>query len=70
MPATDQFAVTLADLIAIADAACELDATQAFHVDQPDQQAIIRRRVEQLHDIVERAAGQHAARIYAESDGS
>ena len=75
MPATERevnytITLTLADLFAIADAACELDIMQVYYVDQPDEQAIIRRRVEQLHNILERAAGEHAERIYAMADGA
>ena len=75
MPATERevnytITITLADLIAIADAACELRIMQDYYVDQPDEQALIRRRVEQLHNILERAAGEHAERIYAMADGS
>ncbi|HMM72825.1 MAG TPA: hypothetical protein PKC22_11525 [Rhodocyclaceae bacterium] len=54
--------VTLADLMRIADAACELDTCQQFYVDQPSRQCDLARFARDLHDIVERAAGRHAGR--------
>ncbi len=73
MPAIETavtYAVTLSDLIDIADGAAELDGMRMFLVDQPDQMERVAERVARMHDIVERAAGQDAARIYAEDDGS
>lgn len=70
MPATEAqvtYTVTLADLIDIADGAAELDGLRMFLVDQMERVA---ERVARMHDIVERAAGQDAARIYADDDGS
>lgn len=62
--------VDLADLILIADAACELDAAKQFYIDRPDEQQRLAAMVERLHNIVERAAGTQAAAIYAPDDGS
>ncbi len=62
------YPVSLADLINVADAAAELDAMKIFYVDQPDMQKLIARRVDQLHDIVQRAAALDAALIYAPDD--
>lgn len=62
--------VDLADLMLIAEAAAELDDTKQFYVDRPDEQNRLAAMVERLHDIVERAAGAHAAAIYAPDDGS
>lgn len=73
MPATDApvtYTMTLSDLIDIADGAAELDGLRMFLVDQPDQMERVAERVARMHDIVERAAGQDAARIYADDDGS
>lgn len=63
------YPVTLADLVEIADAACELDVTKQFYIDRPDEQQRLTAIVNRLHDIVERAAGAQAA-IYAPDDGS
>lgn len=60
--------VTLADLLLMADAACEIDATKAFYVDQPCEQMRLAGMVERLHDTIERAAQQDAAKIYGESE--
>lgn len=62
------YPVSLADLINIADAAAELDAMKTFYVDQPDQQNMIAGRVDQLHNIVQRAAAHDADLIYAPSE--
>lgn len=64
------YRVTLADLVEIADCACELDVMRQFYVDRPDEQERIAGHVERLHEIVERAAAQDAALIYALGDGS
>ena len=58
------YPVSLADLIAIADAACELDGMRMFYVDRPDEQERLARVVWQLHGIAERAAAHDAALIY------
>ncbi|MCK9386109.1 MAG: hypothetical protein M0Q15_15980 [Nevskia sp.] len=62
------YPVSLADLVNIADAAAELDAMKIFYVDRPDLQKLIAGRVDQLHDIVQRAAAHDAELIYAPSD--
>lgn len=62
--------VDLADLQLMADAAAELDDARQFYVDRPDEQRRLDAMVERLHNIVERAAGAHAAAIYAQDDGS
>lgn len=66
----NSYPVALADLIYIADAACELDIAKQFYVDRPDEQQHLTAIVNRLHDIVERAAGAEAAAIYAPVDGS
>jgi len=48
--------VDLADLMLIADAACELDDARQFYVDRPGEQQRLAAMVERMHDIVERAA--------------
>ena len=63
-----QYSVDLADLVHIADATCELDEMRRFYVDRPDEQGRISTIVARLHDIVERAAGQHAALIFTRTD--
>lgn len=62
------YPVSLADLINIADAAAELDAMKTFYIDRPDLQKLIAGRVDQLHNIVQRAASHDANLIYAPSD--
>jgi len=64
------YRITMADLVNIADAAAELDEAKRFYVDQPDEQKRLAQRVEQLHDMVERAAGAGAEGIYSVADGS
>ncbi|KVW92636.1 hypothetical protein [Thiobacillus denitrificans] len=59
-----RYRVDLADLIHIADAAAELDAMRAFLIDQAGEQQRIASIVKRLHDLVEKAAGQHAHAIY------
>ena len=59
-----RYSVDLADLIVMADCACELDGMRMFYVDRPDEQARIAAMVSKLHSIVESAAGQHADLIY------
>lgn len=66
----NRYTVTLADLITIADAACELDVTKQFYIDRPDEQKRLAGMVTRLHDIAERAAGEQAAEIYGADDGS
>ena len=62
------YAVSLADLISIADAACELDGMRMHYADRPDQQQHLAARVDTLHSLVERAAGADSSRIYADDD--
>lgn len=64
------YRVTLADLVEFADCAAELDGMRQFYVDNPAEQERIAGHVERLHNIVERAAAQDAALIYAPDDGS
>jgi len=63
------YPVSLADLVDIADAACELDGMQQHYVDFPDRQKVITDRVARLHDIVQRAAALDEHMIYGENDG-
>ena len=65
------YPVSMADLVTIADAAADLDGLLLFYAapDQPDQLAGLASRPEQLHDIVERAAGAHSVVIYGPEDG-
>lgn len=53
------YPVQLDDLMLIADAAAELNATTAFFVDQPSEQQRIQAMARRLHDIVQRSAGAH-----------
>lgn len=63
------YPVSLADLIDIADAACDLDGMKCFYVDQPAVVDQIKARVDRLHSIVERAAGFDQALIYGAPEG-
>lgn len=58
------YPVSLADLIDIADAACDLDGMKCFYVDHPATIDQIKARVDRLHNIIERAAGFDQALIY------
>lgn len=64
------YPITLADLMAIADAAADLDGLKQFYVDRPDKMTELAARSAQLHGIAERAAGAHAVVIYAPEDGA
>ena len=64
------YPVNMADLINIADAAADLDGLKQFYVDQPDKIKDLAHRVEQLHTIVDRAAGAHSVVVYAPDDGN
>lgn len=65
------YRVSLHDLQQVADAACRLEELKQFYVDRPAEIDSITRQVEQLHDLVERAAGQDAVpHIYTTADGS
>lgn len=63
MNSKTRYTVDLADLQLIADAACELDATKQFYVDQPGEQQRLANMTARLLDTVERAA-----RSYGESE--
>lgn len=63
------YPVNLSDLINIADAAAELDGMRMFYVDQPAEQVRISAMVEQLHNLVERAAVHDAVLIYGPAEG-
>lgn len=66
----NQYHVTLADLIHIADVAAELDTARQFYVDRPDEQQRLAVMVQRMNDIVERAAGEQSGEIHAPDDGS
>lgn len=58
------YPVNLADLVNIADAAAELDGMRMFYVDQPAEQVRISAMVDQLHNLVQRAAVHDSVLIY------
>lgn len=62
------YQVDLADLMNIADAAADLDGLKQFYIDQPGKMAELAGRAAQLHEIVERAAGADAERIYGPAE--
>lgn len=62
------YPVNLADLVNVADAACELDGMRMFYVDQPGEQERIARMAKLLHDLVERAAAHDADLIYGPAE--
>lgn len=64
------YPVSLSDLVEIAEAASDLDDMKCFYVDQPAVIAQIKKRVDCLHAIVERAAGFDQALIYGVPEGS
>lgn len=64
------YPVSLADLIVIADAACHLESYRHMLVDNPAEQVIVQRHIQQLHDIAERAAAHDAVLIYGADDGA
>ena len=65
------YAVSLHDLQQVADAACKLQELKQFYVDRPAEIDAITHMIENLHDLVERAAGESAVpTIYSPSDGS
>lgn len=64
-----RYTVGQADLITIADAACELDGMRQFYVDQPSEQERIARMVSSLHNLVERAAEHDTKLIYGPAEG-
>lgn len=65
------YAVSLHDLQQVADAACKLEELKQFYVDKPAEIEAITRMIENLHDMVERAAGADAVpTIYSPNDGS
>lgn len=68
MSTKTRYTVDLADLQLIADAACEIDTAKQFYIDQPGEQQRLSNMVARMHDTVERAAQQDAARIYGESE--
>lgn len=63
-----EYRITFADLIEIADAACDLDGYTGLLVDHPADIALVKRRVERLHNLIQRVLGEDEWLIYGKDE--